>query len=282
MASAATLRDLTLPTFDVRRVARLVRDYGAAVIPDFASADELSGLREEFHQLLDDRNPGYIYPINYAPGRAVSAMRAKMPAGLYPALNRFFERPELRGLTDRYVGHPCMFNYEIYATHEFKPETDIAPTHFDKLWTLKFMLYLADVGPANGPFGVFPGSGHIARKRFRDIFETHNLKHLSIRDPRFQKMGNSDVPSDLGPVIDITGKAGTMIVFDTDTFHHAGYVQPGHERMIMRGHNGPEIQYSKVRRKSRQWWRGEKRYSRLHAAFDNLIERWDPAPANQK
>ena|SRR5438132_165936 len=269
-----TLEDLTVSTsFDRDAVVDRLRRYGAAVMPGLVPAGELAGLREDFHKVLEERDESFAYVIDYPAGRAVSIMRDKVPDGKYARIDSFFRHPKMREVADRYVGHPCLLNYEIYATHEFRPTIDVAPTHFDKLWTLKFMLYLNDVSDGNAPFGVVPGSCTVARKRFRDIFEKAQLRTLTMDDERYQAMDNSDPRGVVGEVVDIVGPAGTLIAFDTDTFHHAASVANGTERMILRGHSGPSITYKQVRKGSRQWWRGERRYSRLDAWIDRIADK---------
>ena len=274
MNAKPTLADFTVSTaFDAGEVVAAVQRYGAAVMPGLVPRAALEGLRREFREVLEERDESFVYVIDYAAGKAVSIMRSKLPPGRYARLAEFFGHPGMRAVADRYVGHPCLLNYEIYATHEFKPEVDVAPTHFDKLWTLKFMLYLDDVRDGNAPFGVVPGSGTVARQRFRDIFAKANLRTLAMSDERYQAMDNSDPDGNVGEVVDIVGPAGTLIAFDTDTFHHAASVAPGMERMILRGHSGPSVTYERVRKGSRQWWRGEKRYSRLDALMDRIAEK---------
>ena len=264
--------------FDVREVEGALRRYGAAVVPAWAGAEQLQPLRDEFARVLQDRDEAYIYAINYPPGEAVSIRRDKLPDGRYPALRSFFEHPKMQAMADRYVGHPCLLNYEVYATHEVRPNVSVAPAHFDKLWTLKFMLYLNDIGPGNAPFGIIPGSAPIARQRFREIFEANSLRYLQMNDDRYHGMKNSEIPPEFGPVVDIVGPAGTLIVFDTDTFHHAGSVAAGCERMILRGHSGPSTTYVRVRKGGRQWWRGEKRFSRIDMWRDQLAEKFQAVP----
>lgn len=273
--TGVTLKDFTVdPSFKLDEVDRSLRTYGAAVLPGWADAAMLTALRKEFEEVLGDHDSGYAYQINYAPGRAVSIMRDKLPKGRYPALTGFFEHPKMREMAEQYIGHPCLLNYEVYATHESKPAVSVAPAHFDKLWTLKYMLYLKDVNSSeDAPFGIIPGSFKVARERFRAIFDDHNLTHLKMDDERYQSMNNSELPPGYGGVVDILGPAGTLIVFDTDTFHHAGSVTPGHERMILRGHSGPSVTYPQVRKGSRQWWRGEKAFTRMDAWKDSLAEK---------
>lgn len=268
-----SLSDLTLSCgLDAREVSSFIRQFGAAVFPNFAAKSTLEELRSEFRGVLEQPKNAYARPLSYQPGRAVELNRKVLPVEYYQTIRSFFGLPWMRAVADSYMGHLCLLNYELYATHEFIPATDIAPTHHDKLWTLKFMLYMNDIDVDSGAFGVIPGSAASARDRFRDIFEKHSLKHLSMKDPRFSAMENDNVPAELPPVVNIIGAAGTLIVFDSDTYHHAGSVSTGRERMILRGHTGHKKRYRRVRKRSRQWWRGEKRFNRTEAWADRLSD----------
>lgn len=265
-----TLEDFTVDAqFDLDAVYNCVKRWGTAVLPKWLDGRRLEGLRKEYEEVLtsDDGEP--YYRIGYAAGRAVSIDRLKIPEGKHPFIQEVFQDPKMAAMAKRYVGHPCLLNYELYATHEYLGSGVVAPTHFDKLWTLKFMIYLEDVNPGDCPFGVIPGSAPVARQRFRKIFERHRLKALETSSEAYYQMGNDQVPDDLGPVVDIVAPAGTLIVFDTDTFHRAGVLAPGRQRKVLRGHSGPSAVYKKVPKHGRQWWRGEKAFGRL----DSFIER---------
>ncbi len=267
------LDDLTVGTgFDEAEVTAVVRRHGAAVVPGFVGREDLLALDAEFEAVLEDRDERYVYRIGYAAGRAVSLVNNDAFAARYPAINAMFNRDPLVSLARRYVGVPCLPNYEIYATQETNPAAVVAPKHFDKLWTLKYMLYLGDVGPDDAPFGVVPGSMRANRETFRRIFEEAGIDRLSMADERYQNMANND-PGPVDDVVPIVAPAGTLIVFDTDTYHYAPAVAPGHERRILRAHSGPSVAYASVARRSRQWWRGEKAYSRLDHLRDRLLGR---------
>lgn len=271
-----TLADITHPRDKpVEALVQAVRADGAAVIPGFAGPEVIAGLREDYGRVLADRSEAYIYPLGYEAGEAVSITRNPAFAQAYPRTDAFFSQDFMARLVRAYIGTPHLLNHELYATHETDPQVDIAPTHFDKLWTLKFMLYLNDVGLDQGAFGVIPGSGPKARKIFRDIFDQHNLRCLKMSDSRYQDMQNCWWPEGDRHVVDIVGAAGTLVIFDTDTYHHAGRVQPDCERMILRGHSGPSAIYRQVRRNGRQWRRGESRSTRWDAMVDRLVEYGD-------
>ena len=273
MGREITLDTITVGTnFDVFRVEKYLREFGVAVLPGYLSGEVLSELIREFELALVDTDDSYAYQIAYDPGRAVSIMTANMPPNRYPAIARVFRDDNFRRLSELYVGRDHLLNYEVYATHEHLPGVDVAPTHFDKLWTLKFMIYLQPVDAFDAPFGVVPGSAPSNRQRFRDIFSTHGIKKLRMDDERYQSMNNR-APED-ARVVDITGPAGTLIVFDTDTFHHAGQVEHGHERMILRGHTGPSVAYESVYKWSSQWYRGERTPSKMDSLRYGIIKRF--------
>ncbi len=273
MKNNVTLEDLSLDSSaPIEEILKKLKAHGAVVIPAWIEPIKLKALTKDFYEILKDNDGDYIYKIGYPAGEAVSLMRDSLPQGRYSAINEVFSNSLMNQVVKRYVGDNGLVNYEVYATHEHKPSVHVAPTHHDKLWSLKFMLYLNDIGKDNAPFGVIPGSAACARQRFREIFEKNQLQRLSMSSPLYQSIDNSTLPQDSGPVVDITGPAGTMIIFDTDTFHHAGSVAAGKERMILRGHSGPSITYTSVRRNSRQWWRGEKRFSKLDDWLDKAAD----------
>lgn len=268
-----TLDDLVVGrTFDADKVEASLRRHGAAVLPEFLSADQLPALLDEFSAALDDDDEEYVYRIDYAAGRAVSLLTTGQFSERYKRINAFFGQEALVDFAHRYVGTPCLPNYEIYATNETNPEVTVAPKHFDKLWTLKYMLYLEDVGPGNAPFGVVPGSMNDSRGIFRSIFEDNGISRLSTSDDLYQSMANND-PGPVDDVIPIIAPAGTLIVFDTDTYHFSPAVQEGCERKILRSHTGPSVVYTQIAKHSRQWWRGEKRYTQFDRLKDMVLNR---------
>jgi len=265
------LEDFTVDSqFDVDEVHRCVKRWGTAVLPKWLDTRRLDGLRQDFEDVLAAEDGGAYYKIGYPAGRAASVSRLKLPEGKHPFIQDVFQDSKIAAMAKRYVGNPCLLNYELYATHEFNGSGVVAPTHFDKLWTLKFMIYLEDVNPGDCPFGVIPGSATVARQRFRKVFERHSLKMLEMSSDAYHQMGNDQVPGELAPVIDIVAPAGTLIVFDTDTFHRAGVLEPGRQRKVMRGHSGPSEVYKKVPKHGRQWWRGEKAFGRLGSFMEKL------------
>lgn len=254
-----SLSDFTVSSeFYTDEVEACVRKWGAAVVPGWLGGDRLDELRRDHERLYGDDNPDYMYSFAYEFGRGTSLNLLKAPAGKYPGIEDVFRDDRMAALVRNFGGAECLLNYEIYATHEFKSSGLVAATHFDKLWSLKFMIYLEDVGAGNAPFGVIPGSVDYSRNKFRAIFEDNDIEVLSTSTDAYHEMGNDQIPESVGDVIDIHAPAGSLIIFDTDICHRAGYLEKGKERKVLRGHSGPSVAYSEVHKNDIQWWRGER------------------------
>lgn len=268
------LSDFTLSqTFDAHRIEATTRKFGAAVLPSFVTGPALQALQDEFMSVVDDQNPDFVYKLTYPAGKGVSLKNNDAFSNAYPSIGRFFNQDVLLSFARQYVGTPCLPNQEIYATYEFEANSPVAPTHFDKLWNLKFMLYVGDVGTGNAPFGIVPGSATENRETFRRIFSDNNITTLQMRDSLYQNMANARPPELDDDVVEIVAPAGTLIVFDTDTSHRARPVEQGKVRKILRGHSGPYAKYETVKRYSRRWWRGQKAYSSFDVLKDNVLGR---------
>ena len=128
--------------------------------------------------------------------------------------------------TNRYKKYKL---HSIFATLDRKKTKHIAQDpHFDRMPTLKFMLYLNDMDKNNGAFMLSPGSQHWVKKNFkfpRPAFVSKKFLEDTRTIPQI-------IIDNLKP---IEGKAGTVIIFDTDTIHHQGLVKNGESR-IMRFH----------------------------------------------
>ena len=90
---------------------------------------------------------------------------------------------------------------------------------------MKFFLYLNDVSARNGALAVEPGSHE----------KNRTLRQKLIRDkipypkwPSIFKLSKEIIP--------IEAEAGSLIIFDTDTTHHAGQIDAGETRKIIRSH----------------------------------------------
>ncbi len=131
---------------------------------------------------------------------------------IHETANRFFRGENL--------------NIDVFQTLDTPSSKHIAQEpHFDRIPTLKFMLYINDVSSENGAFELSPSTHHWIRRTFP-------LPRPSYDDPEYFKKSR-ELPS---PITDnlrpIEGKAGTLIIFHTDTIHKQGAVASGECRII--------------------------------------------------
>tara|TARA_B100001564_G_C20157849_1_gene454004 strand:+ start:72 stop:452 length:381 start_codon:yes stop_codon:yes gene_type:complete len=124
----------------------------------------------------------------------------------------------------------------VFATHDYKYEGELARNgwlHFDRHWRLKFFIYLTDVDKSSGAFSCSIGSREKGAA----------LRKAAWNAPTYEGVKNRiglDYPEllDQYPCEPVEAPAGTLIVFDTDTFHMGGKCDEGNERLIVRLHCG--------------------------------------------
>ena len=120
---------------------------------------------------------------------------------------------------------------EVFITHEFLNENLSRNNylHFDRLRTLKILVYLTDVTISSGPFTVVTGSHITGRKYRKDESSVNGYENIKNRiDLDYPELNYTLTP--------IIGPVGTTIVFDTDLFHMGGNVVEGQERLVIRSH----------------------------------------------
>ena len=145
------------------------------------------------------------------------------------------------------------------------------PSHFDKTWNLKFMLYLNDINnEGEGAFGVHPKTTSLARAQFKEWFNTNKrFGAVKVGSEVYYSMTNQELPADLTEFVEIHGNAGTLIVFNTDCFHSASRLNVGNTRKILRAHTYPQRKMLGIDDRLSTWSR---HYSRGEAWEINSIK----------
>jgi ectoine hydroxylase-related dioxygenase (phytanoyl-CoA dioxygenase family) len=92
--------------------------------------------------------------------------------------------------------------------------------HRDNIYSFGFkgLVYLIDVGPENGPFQIIPKSSSI------------NFHLLKTNVPDKYQFTNEEVESYISnpnQINELTGKAGTLVVFDTNCIHRGKPITKG-------------------------------------------------------
>jgi len=234
---------------DLKMLRQILLDQGIFKIESYLSSSEIVELKEEVlknHETFGNSYPfGSTYAINdpkHLPNDSLQKI--------------FFSKPWMKELFLNYNNKISKgFFNSIYSTHDYKFDGSIGRNgylHFDRNVSLKYFLYLNDVTKENGAFFIQPNSHKLGKelreKAWGKFIPTPNDnflkkvllklfgKHFSVVKNRLEL----DYPElyDYSKLIPVEGKAGTLIVFDSDVFHQGGKInKEGEERIVLRMHN---------------------------------------------
>ncbi len=234
-----------------------LRKYGLVVMPAWLKPADVEQLREEQELIYQLEGPG-IQRLDYTRGRFVRLLRNEMERQKLPKTFEVFSSDFMNRISREYIGADYEFNREIFVSDD-QPDSDpIVPVHFDRLWMLKFYIYLADTTAEDGAFAAVPGS-HVLGKSIHS--------HYVKRGVRLEDIPNKLAPVDLPQPVSIEGTAGSLIIFETNVYHMGGVVQPGHRRLVMRGHTRKlPLEHFEPKKYSRQWWK-EAWFNPVSAAY---------------
>jgi len=204
-----------------------VREYGLAVVPSYVSGETLEALRAEFEQHLHS-DAEWIASFDYSDGEGCKVFLDKLDRDACPATASVFGSQLFRQTADAFLGGASMLNHEIYCVRDVPSSEHIAQDlHYDRIPTFKFFIYLTDTTAENGAFHAVPGSHKYTKRVQKKYRKDGILPPVEVTRDLPEELASQQIP--------IEGPAGTLIVFDTDTFHRAGKVRSG-ERLVMRGH----------------------------------------------
>lgn len=221
---------------DSTEVLREVRESGFCVI-DFSA--EIEGVVRECTNILDAQNADSA-AATYKMGQGARLYTDGVLTQIeqdYPHLFNFFNQAFFREVHHGLLANEH-FCRDIFMTREVPGDTmdRNGYLHFDRLWALKFMLYLSDVDEHSGAFSVIPGTHKLGARLRREQWQITNqyadvLNRLEIDYPDLGYSKKQAQP--------LTGKAGTVIVFDSDIFHYGGVIDskyPHNSRFVVRAH----------------------------------------------
>ena len=211
---------------NIEQTNSLLLDQGIVIIPDYLSTEDLDTLNQEFEVIFSLKND-YVKPFDYSEGRGANLLLDKVDPNVLPLTKNTFSQSWMRELSDLYLGGESALNSDIYVVNDVVGSKHVAnDLHFDVLQTFKFFIYLTDTTVENGAFTCAPGT----QKRSIALRKRHGT-NISYENRHLTR----DLPVKPEEIIPIEGKAGTLIIFDTEVFHKAGHVSNG-ERRVMRGH----------------------------------------------
>ena len=211
-------------------IVKELLNNGFYVYDGFLQGQALSALQESSAGVLGD-----IIDSDYKFGKAARIGSLEDNRLKNPSISGAFESIELDQIRDIIFKDSCNFT-EIFLTHEFTnsrgPERN-GFLHFDRIWTFKYLYYLSDVErPEHGPLQVVPASHHtgamLRTKQYGKPYEDQDNR-IKINYPEIYE----DIRDSIKPIF---AKAGTLIMFNTDTFHMGGNVTGKNERKVCRLH----------------------------------------------
>lgn len=276
------LNDL-ISSKDSFSINKKLKTYGVAVVPEYVKGQELTSLINEYKSMqIKGKNkscPSVIRSIGGEDKDYFAYDQHLDKKNLFPDLNRFFSGDIIKDLIKKVVGVPCMANGEVYATFDLGKGHTVLPSHFDKTWNLKFMLYLDDIlESGKGAFGVHPSTTGTARKQFRDWFnQNKKFGAIEVGSDKYYSMTNFELPASLSNFVEIHGVAGTLIIFSTDCFHSASKLDIGQTGRILRAHTYPQREplglgdrlsvWSRHYSRGEDWENGSRQYSPISFSY---------------
>lgn len=202
-------------------VQTLNRD-GICVLRGVLDAALVRTLKAETETLMQTLPKG-VAREGHPGGPSIRLTMARLSIRSAPTIVATLGAAELADIARRYDPRGS-FCVDAVVTHDVNPGpvTDI---HFDMKPSLKCMIYLTDVDRSCAAFRYAPGT-HLANRSFRRQFlrAGGSLQHLP----------NVPAADEAIPLTDMEGAAGTVLMFDTDGWHSAGILSPGHERLLIR------------------------------------------------
>ena len=203
---------------------------GYFVYENCISGVDLENLSKDFLRITCSPFPKCCRSLDLDVGTGVSVVFGEKKHASLNDTQAFFQQDWMHDVSNAFWGKEIKINKDIFVMHELPGTVHNAQDlHFDVLKTLKFFLYLNDVTEANGAFSCVPGS-HKKSEKIRNKYGnkiSYENKHLT-RQLDYKRE----------QIIPIEGKAGDLIIFNTDVWHRAGIVKKG-ERKVMRGHTRP-------------------------------------------
>jgi Phytanoyl-CoA dioxygenase (PhyH) len=226
MMKTPEVRDVqTAAIDDVSAVMERLEADGVVLVPGYLDAETIARATREAHELFE-RTPSWAHHEDYSVGQSVRMERADVDGAFFPVISSAFARPELELVVSGFFGAGYIFSRTIYAILDIVGSTThVQELHYDKMRHLKSFVYLTDVSFENGPFHCVPGSHLLAREAQRE----NRDKYIVPTDADVRQLPDSLV----GRSMPVLGKAGTLILFDSDILHHAGVVVAG-ERLAIR------------------------------------------------
>lgn len=208
-------------TPDFAEIKQSLISNGVALIRSFLPEDHVEALRKDVSDLAYRKHKHQLQSGDSALGRY--SIQELKELEKFSTL-KFAEDDFLKNLSDDFF-YPYNSNFhKLYCHHDVGAMEFNNAWHFDRGLTLKFFLYLNDVGKENGAFWYDLGS-HRQNAVKQHLCWEANMPILNY------------VPEDeVTCPIPMEGPSGTLIIFDASGYHQAGEITNGGDRWVARFH----------------------------------------------
>ena len=176
-------------------------------------------LLREFDQIYQENTSKNIH-ANFLDLRKDDIMKIPLFLSLLNKIQKKFES---------IIGHNDLSFEKLWLVSSLSDDTNKITLpyipHIDKRRYLKAMVYLHDVNLEHGPI-------HLGRvKSTTDIEQKRKKLPSDYKEKGLNTISDKDLDGSLTP---ITGKAGDVIFFDTNTPHKAGVIKDNYYRKVLR------------------------------------------------
>jgi len=199
---------------DVQRILQDVETLGYHVIHDFWDRDRCARAIADIDTMLESR-PEFVHRLD--------DLRVFGAEDLSPTIREFADHPLLTTVTERYFGGFQAFTLANRITFTPGNLGSGGGWHRDGFYReLKSILYLSDVGPENGAFQIVERSNNFSEVvRAVETLKLHWRQHrLTDREDALARQYPDRLKT-------LTGKAGTLLVFDTSCIHRGSPIRGG-------------------------------------------------------
>lgn len=242
MKENALLSLVTRTKKDLAEIFACINEHGICVMPEYYDGEFVDVIREKCKTRVDvaaDTNfvDGSYRRVGTYRGTAAAPNERVYHVDCFSKnAERFKQDPFLKEIASEYYGSPHSVHVCIYERHRYH-EVPVRGFHIDtfELSTFKVMLYLSDVGETDGPTSYIIGT-------HRDTELRYKKEHIwgpavSPGDPSNRPHPTNFTEAELGPLLEkhtiVTGRRGTIVLFDTWGVHRGLSPAQGRERHVL-------------------------------------------------
>ena len=217
------------PYVPIQEMCNVLISDGIFKVENYLSGETLQDLHDDIFSKCENEAGHYEFGRNYR-GDGLSTFATNS------IISQVYNVDWMKKLYEQYTGSMNGYGKNVFATHDYKFTGELARNgwlHFDRNWCLKFFIYLTDIDASCGAFSCSVGSRKKGQELRQQAWSVNNYDVVKNRI-------ELDYPElmDIYPCEPIEAKAGTLIVFDTHTFHKGGQVETGKQRLVVRLHCG--------------------------------------------